>query len=36
MISNLQLRQGNHGKGAAFQCADCGSHNIKAVDIAVN
>lgn len=27
-ISNLQLRQGNHGKGAVFECADCGSHNV--------
>lgn len=30
---NLQLRQGNHGKGARFQCHDCGSHNIEAVQI---
>lgn len=29
-ISNLQLRQGNHGKGAAFQCADCGPCNVVA------
>jgi hypothetical protein len=35
-ISNLQLRQGNHGKGAAFLCADCGSHNIKAVGLGVS
>ena len=27
-ISNLQLRQGRHGKGAAHVCADCGSHNV--------
>jgi hypothetical protein len=27
-ISNLQLRQGRHGNGSAFQCADCGSYNI--------
>jgi transposase len=33
-ISNLQLRQGRHGKGGAFQCADCGSHNIKPVPLA--
>lgn len=26
--SNLQLRQGNHGKGAHWQCGDCGSTNI--------
>lgn len=31
--SNLQLRQGNHGKGAAFTCLDCGSHNIQAVEL---
>lgn len=30
---NLQLRQGRHGKGAAFKCADCGSHNIVPVDL---
>jgi hypothetical protein len=33
-LSNLQLRQGQHGKGGVFQCADCGSHNIKAVSLA--
>lgn len=27
-ISNLQLRIGKHGRGAAFMCADCGSHNV--------
>lgn len=32
--SNLQLRQGKHGKGAVFTCGDCGSHNILADDIA--
>ena len=32
--SNLQLRQGRHGKGAAHRCADCGSTNIEAVPIA--
>lgn len=26
--SNLQLRQGKHGKGAAHRCGDCGSTNI--------
>lgn len=31
--SNLQLRVGNHGKGAVFQCIDCGSHNIEAVEL---
>lgn len=25
---NLQLRQGNHGKGSRFVCGDCGSHNV--------
>jgi DNA-binding CsgD family transcriptional regulator len=29
-IGNLQLRQGNHGKGARFTCLDCGSHNVHA------
>ncbi len=29
-IENLQLRQGQHGKGARFTCADCGSHNVVA------
>jgi hypothetical protein len=28
VIGNLQLRQGKHGKGAAFCCADCGSYNV--------
>lgn len=27
-LGNLQLRQGNHGKGAWFVCGDCGSHNV--------
>jgi transposase-like protein len=27
-LENLQLRQGNHGKGVRMQCLDCGSHNI--------
>jgi hypothetical protein len=30
---NLQLRQGRHGKGAAYQCLDCGSHNVGSIDI---
>jgi hypothetical protein len=30
---NLQLRQGNHGKGATFTCQDCGSHNIVAGEL---
>jgi len=29
-IENLQLRQGQHGKGARFACLDCGSHNVEA------
>lgn len=33
-LSNLQLRRGNHGTGAAFQCANCGSHDILAVPLA--
>jgi hypothetical protein len=33
-ITNLQLRIGKHGKGAAFQCMDCGSHNVRAVQLA--
>lgn len=32
-IENLQLRQGQHGKGARWQCADCGSHNLVTVPI---
>lgn len=28
-IENLQLRQGNHGTGSAWRCADCGSHNVQ-------
>lgn len=27
-LSNLQLRVGNHGAGAALACLDCGSHRI--------
>lgn len=27
-ISNLQLRQGKHGKGVRMCCADCGSTNV--------
>lgn len=34
VIENLQLRTGRHGKGAAHQCADCGSRNIVSVPIA--
>jgi hypothetical protein len=34
MVVNLQLRQGNHGKGLVFQCLSCGSHDVVAVPIA--
>ena len=27
-LANLQLRSSRHGKGSAFHCVDCGSHNI--------
>lgn len=30
---NLQLRQGNHGKGARLICGDCGSHNLVPAEI---
>jgi hypothetical protein len=30
-LENLQLRQGQHGKGTTMHCKDCGSHNIEAV-----
>lgn len=32
-LENLQLRQGNHGKGSSWACADCGSHNLTPVEI---
>lgn len=32
-LENLQLRQGRHGKGARWQCADCGSHNLVPVEL---
>ncbi len=35
-IENLQLRQGKHGNGVAMRCADCGSHNVEAVQLAPN
>ena len=28
-LSNLQLRIGRHGKHVAYQCAECGSRNVK-------
>lgn len=30
---NLQLRSGNHGRGASFKCADCGSANVRAAEL---
>lgn len=33
-LENLQLRSGRHGKGAAFRCRACGSHDVEAVSIA--
>jgi hypothetical protein len=32
-LSNLQLRQGRHGGGVSYCCADCGSHNVVPVAI---
>lgn len=32
-IENLQLRQGRHGKGGQYECADCGSKKVRAVQI---
>lgn len=32
-LSNLQLRNGRHGKGAHFVCGDCGSRNVVAARI---
>lgn len=28
-LENLQVRQGKHGKGVAYRCRDCGSHNVE-------
>jgi transposase-like protein len=33
-ISNLQLRNGNHGSGIVLACRSCGSHDVVAVPIA--
>lgn len=30
---NLQLRQGNHGKGACLRCATCGSYDVVADEL---
>lgn len=32
-LENLQLRQGRHGTGVVMACQDCGSHNVRAVEI---
>lgn len=32
-IENLQLRSKPHGKGTVYQCVDCGSCNVEAVDL---
>lgn len=32
-LENLQLRQGQHGKGVRAVCLDCGSHNVGHVNI---
>lgn len=32
-LENLQLRNGNHGKGVRFACLDCGSHNVAAAPL---
>lgn len=32
-LENLQLRQGQHGKGVKLVCGDCGSHNIEPAEI---
>lgn len=32
-LENLQLRQGNHGKGVCMTCLDCGSHNIAPAEL---
>lgn len=35
-LSNLQLRQGKHGKGVVMTCNACGSHDVSAAEIAVS
>lgn len=32
-LENLQLRQGKHGKGAAYRCQACGSHDVMSVQL---
>ncbi|HXI17808.1 MAG TPA: HNH endonuclease [Chloroflexota bacterium] len=34
-LENLELRNGQHGSGVVFRCADCGSRNIVSCDLAV-
>jgi Mor family transcriptional regulator len=34
VLSNLQLRQGQHGAGVVYHCADCGSFNVVAQALA--
>jgi transposase-like protein len=33
-LENLEVRQGKHGNGQRFVCADCGSHNVVASSLA--
>lgn len=35
-LSNLQLRQGNHGKGVVMACRSCGSHDLGPIPIKEN
>lgn len=32
-LSNLQLRQGKHGKGVVYRCNGCGSHDVGPVPL---
>jgi len=32
-LSNLQLRIGRHGKGQAYCCAECGSSNLRPIEL---
>lgn len=32
-LDNLQLRQGQHGKGGTHRCLDCGSHNVTPIPL---
>jgi hypothetical protein len=32
-LENLQLRQGQHGRGVVMICLDCGSHNVEATKL---